>query len=149
MHSYPQCFKKLCPWWWANKTHRCPKFSERPHCDGSFILKVCNGTSSGCCMALDSRRGFESLECDFSPGETMSAVTGTLNAPLLSFKPTSPWNHSDAGPPGWPTRWVATWRICSPVRAREGYFLGTFGCSATPEELVLFHSVTRILQPES
>ena len=61
---------------------------------------------------IDSRRAFESLESDYSPGETMSAVIGTQYPPLLSFKTNSPWNNSNAGPQGWPTRWVSSRRIC-------------------------------------
>lgn len=83
---------------------------------------------------IDSRRAFESLESDFSPGETMSAVIGTQYSPLLSFKTNSPWYNSNAGPQGWPTRWVSCRRIC----CQSGLIKSLFGHLA-----VLWHRRSR------
>lgn len=56
----------------------------------------------------------------------MSAVIGKLYSPLPSFKTSSPWNNSNAGPQGWPIRWVARWRICLSVWSNGVYIFGHF-----------------------
>lgn len=53
--------------------------------------------------------------------ETMSAVICKLYAPLLSFQTNSPWNNSNAGPQGWPARWVAPRKVRWPVRINAAY----------------------------
>lgn len=56
----------------------------------------------------------------------MSAVIGKLYSPLPSFKTSSPWNNSNAGPQGWPIRWVARWRICLSVWSNGVSIFGHF-----------------------
>lgn len=68
-------------------------------------------------------------------GDTMSAVTGTLYSPLLSFRTHSPWNNSNTGPPGWPTRWVTSREISFSARYHWSIFFGHLAVLLRNEDL--------------